>query len=51
MNTHLVFTYENLKNYLRILIQKSENEIKRTNLIKLTNLNELINGCERTDWA
>jgi hypothetical protein len=51
MITHLFLTYEHLKNYLKIIIQKSENEVKRTNLIQLTNLNEIITGCERTDWA
>jgi hypothetical protein len=51
MITHLFFIFENLKNYLKIFILKSENEVKRTNLIQLTNLNELITGCERTDWA
>jgi hypothetical protein len=33
MITPLFLTYENLKNYLNILILKSENEVKRTNLI------------------
>jgi hypothetical protein len=33
MITHLYLTYENLKNYLKIFILKTENEVKRTNLI------------------